>query len=229
MDDQNKTKQQLIHELTELRGRNTELEVHLQTLGQMQEALRKSEERLELALNGAQLGLWDYNLQTGDAFISPQRAAMLGYSTEELDPHFSSWGKLVHPDDIKRVTKAFNAHVQGQTPIYECEHRLRNKDGEYVWVLAKAKVVEWDSNGNPVRLVGTSLDVSDRKRAEEALQRTYEELEFRVKERTSELLAANAELEREIAERNRVEEALRESEQKFRSVVQSAREGICGR
>jgi len=227
MDDQNKTKQALIHELTELRCRNAELAVHLQTLEGMQEALRKSEGRLELALNGAQLGLWDYNLQTGDAFISPQRATMLGYSPEELDPHFSSWGKLVHPDDIERVTYAFNAHVQGQTPIYQCEHRLRNKDGEYVWVLARAKVVEWDSNGNPVRLVGTSLDVSDRKQAEEELQRTYEELECRVEERTAELAAANAQLRRQIAERKRIEEALKESEEKFRSVVQSTREGVC--
>lgn len=227
MEDQDKAKQQLLNELLESRARCAELDVELLAIGQMQESLRKTEERLELALAGAEVGLWDYNLQTGDAFISPQRAAMVGYSVEELEPHFSSWGKLIHPEDIERVTEAFNAHVQGRTPLYQCEHRLRAKSGEYKWILARAKVVEWDERGNPLRIVGTSLDISDRKRADEALERALDELERRVEERTADLVSANQRLEREIVERKKIEEALRESEEKFRSVVQTTLEGVC--
>lgn len=227
MADRDKTKQQLVNELIEERGRSAELKGKLQALGQTQESLRMIEERLELALSGAEVGLWDYNLKTGEAFISPQRAAMIGYSVDELEPHFTSWGKLVHPEDIGRVTDAFNAHVQGRTPLYQCEHRLRTKSGEYLWILARAKVVEWDENGSPLRIVGTSLDISDRKRADEALQKAHDELERRVEERTAELASANQRLEREIGERKKIEEALRESEVKFRSVVQTTLEGVC--
>jgi PAS domain S-box-containing protein len=135
----------------------------------IEEALRESEERLQLALRGADLGLWDYNLQTGEAWISPRHAEMIGYSVDELEPHVSAWGRLVHPDDVARVVEAFNAHAKGETPFFECEHRLRCKSGEYICVLARAKIVERDAAGSPVRLTGTSLDITDRKRAREEL------------------------------------------------------------
>jgi len=96
-----------------------------------------------------------------------------------------------------------------------------------LWILARAKVVEWDEDGSPLRIVGTSLDISDRKRADEALQKAHDELERRVEERTAELASANQRLEREIGERKKIEEALRESEVKFRSVVQTTLEGVC--
>ena len=226
MEDQDKTKQQLISELIEARGRCTELEIQLRAVEQTNKALRITEERLDLALSGAEVGLWDYNLQTGEAFISPQRTAMLGYSVDELEPFFNSWRKLVHPDDIASVTDAFNAHVQGHTPLYQCEHRLRTKSGEYVWILARAKVVERDKDGSPVRIVGTSLDISDRKRAEEAVQKARDELERRVEERSAELMSANQRLKREIAERNKIEEGLKESEKRHRELIEKANDMI---
>ncbi len=145
---------------------------------QAEEAVRRSEERLELALKGADLGMWDYNLQTGEAVVNARRAEMVGYSVDELGPHFSSWGKLIHPDDIDRVINAFNAHVEGRTRLYECEHRLRHKSGRYIWILARGKVVKWDKQGNPVRIVGTSLDVTDGKTADEALREGRQRLEL---------------------------------------------------
>ena len=129
MEDRDKTKQQLLNELIEERGRSAELELKLQALTQTQEALRITEERLELALSGAEVGLWDYNLKTGEAFISPQRAAMIGYSVDELEPHFTSWGKLVHPEDIGgsrmlltltcKVTRPFISVSTGCAPNLE--------------------------------------------------------------------------------------------------------------
>ena len=219
MDDQAKTKQQLMDELKELRQSGSKLEP-------MQEALRKIEDRLQLALKGADLGLWDYNLKTGAAFINERRAEMVGYSVDELGPHMSSWGKLVHPDDIDRVTSAFNAHVQGRTPLYESEHRLRHKSGLYIWILARAKVVEWDKQGNPVRIVGTSLDITDRKRAEEALRQAHDELERRVQERTAELRDTNEQLREQIAERRQAEEALRHSGEILSLALDGANLGI---
>ena len=231
MDDQAKTKQQLIDELTEIRRRVSKVEAgypvtDIYETKRAEEALRKSEERLELALKGADLGLWDYNLKTGESFINERRAEMVGYSVDELEPHLSSWGKLVHPDDIDRVTDAFNAHVKGRTPLYECEHRLRHKSGEYIWILARAKVVERDKQGYPVRLVGTSLDITDRKRAEEAIQSARNELERRVEERTAELRETNEQLRELLAERKQAEEALRHTGEMLSLALEGAHLGI---
>ena len=218
MDDELKTKQQLIDDLKEFRQKVSNLE-------RVEQPLRKLEDRLDLALKGADLGLWDYNVKTGEAFINERRAEMVGYSVDELGPHISSWGKLVHPDDVDWVTNAFNAHVQGRTPLYESEHRLRHKLGEYIWVLARAKVVEWDTQGYPVRIVGTSLDITDRKRAEEALLLARDELERRVVERTTELREANEQLREQIAERKQAEEALRHSGEMLSLALEGANLG----
>ena len=111
--------------------------------------------------------MWDYNLQTGEAFFNDRCAEMVGYTLDETEPQFTWWGKQVHPEDIDRVNEAFNAHVESRSPLYECEHRFRHKSGEYIWILARAKIVERDEHGNPVRIVGTSLDITERKQEEQ--------------------------------------------------------------
>jgi len=140
----------------------------------VEEELRKSEHRLELALKCADLGLWDHNLRTGETNINRRRAEMVGYSPEELEPLISSWVRLVHPDDWGRVWEAYNVHLEGRAPVYESEHRLRHKLGHYIWILARGKIVEWDKDGKPARMVGTSLEITDRKRAEEAIRESEE-------------------------------------------------------
>ncbi len=141
-----------------------------------EEKLRRSEDRLELALKGADLAIWDYNLKTGEAVFNARRAEMVGYSLDEADQHFTWWSKQVHPEDGERVLKAFNDHAEGRSPLYECEHRLRHKSGEYIGVLARAKIVERDERGYPVRIVGTNLDITDRKKAAEERETLRREL-----------------------------------------------------
>jgi PAS domain S-box-containing protein len=141
-----------------------------------EEALWGSEERLELALRGADLGLWDWNVKTGEVAFNKRWAEMLGYSLEEIAPHISSWEELIHPDDLPKVMQILNAHLEGHTPFYEVEHRLCAKSGEWKWILDRGKVIERSPDGTPLRAAGTHLDITDRKEAEQALRASEERL-----------------------------------------------------
>ncbi|MBU0718468.1 MAG: PAS domain S-box protein, partial [Planctomycetes bacterium] len=141
-----------------------------------EEALRESEERMELALRGADLGMWDWNVQTGAVTFNERWAEMLGYQRNEVEPHLSAWEKLVHPDDMPGVDEVLNAHLAGKTDFYESEHRLRHKSGDWVWVLDKGRVIERDAEGKPLRACGTHLDITERKQAEEERRRLEEQL-----------------------------------------------------
>jgi PAS domain S-box-containing protein len=131
-----------------------------------EEALRESKQRLELALRGADLGLWDWNVQTGELIFDQRWANMLGYSLEEIEPHIRTWEKLVHPDDMPGVMEVLNAHLAGKTPFYETEYRLLTKSGEWKWILGRGRLVEWDKDGKPLRAAGTHLDITERKKVE---------------------------------------------------------------
>ena len=137
---------------------------------QAEEALKESEEQLQLALMGADLGLWDWNIQTGDVRFNERWTEMLGYTLDELEPHYDTWAKMVHPDDMPQVLQLLNAHLEGKTPYYETELRLQTKSGEWRWILEMGKVFTLDKEGKPVRAVGTHLDITERHQAEEALQ-----------------------------------------------------------
>ncbi len=142
-----------------------------------EEALRESQERLELATESAELGVWDWNIGTGALVFNRRWAEMLGYSQDEIIPNIDSWEASIHPEDAERVKEVLNRHVAGETPSYEMEYRIATKSGGYKWVLACGKVVERDSSGRPLRATGTRLDVTDRKRAEELLRQRSEALE----------------------------------------------------
>ncbi len=133
-------------------------------------ALRQTEERLELALQGADLGLWNWNVQSGELVTNARCAEMLGYALEEMQPHIRSWKNQIHPDDYPYVTASLNAHLSGETPGYETEHRVRSKSGEWRWILSRGKVVERDQAGAPLRAAGSQIDITRRKKAEEDLQ-----------------------------------------------------------
>lgn len=144
--------------------------------------LEESRERLSLALEGADLGLWDWHLPRGTVSYNEQWAAMLGYQAHELEPTVATWEELVHPDDMPWVQEVLKQHLDGLLPIYETEHRCRTKDGNWKWILDRGRVVERDAAGRPVRVAGTHLDINDRKMAEERLLLLNEELEQRIQE-----------------------------------------------
>jgi PAS domain S-box-containing protein len=169
-------------------------------------ALRESEERLSLAFAGAQEGVWDWNLETGAVVYSSHWRKMLGYGENEIEPHVSAWERLLHPDDRAVVREVVDGVLRGERD-YTVEFRLRHKDGHYVHVLSRGFPVRREPDGFVSRIVGTHFDLSERKRAEEALKRAHEELEIRVKERTAELALANASLREEMIERERAERA----------------------
>jgi PAS domain S-box-containing protein len=135
-----------------------------------EEVIKLTQERLELAIKGADLGTWDWNLKTGALALNDRWAEMLGYRPDEVEPHYHSWENLAHPEDLPATMSVLNAHLAGKTPLYETEHRLRHKSGEWVWVLDRGKVIERDAQGQPLRACGTHLDITARKQAEAELQ-----------------------------------------------------------
>ena len=153
----------------------TQLGDHIQRK-QAEEELRKSEERWQLVLKGNQDGIWDLNLQTNEAFRSARWQEIIGYTDGEIDSTNSAWIDRIHPDDRSRVQAAIQGYLDRQTPNYAAEYRLQCKDGSYKWVLARAQAV-WDEAGNPLRMVGSMTDISDRKAAELALQQVTQAVE----------------------------------------------------
>jgi PAS domain S-box-containing protein len=138
-------------------------------------ALRQSEERLKLAFEGAQEGVWDWNLESGAVVYSPRWKQMLGYADEEIEPHVSAWERLLHPDDRARAAEVNDAVARGAR-AYEGEFRLRHKDGHYVHVLSRGLAVRREPGGPVVRIVGTHFDLTERKRTEAALRESQERL-----------------------------------------------------
>ncbi|MEW5861093.1 MAG: PAS domain-containing protein [Cyanobacteriota bacterium] len=129
-------------------------------------ALRSSEERLQLALEGSALGIWDWNLATGEMYFDRQWKKMLGYEPEEIENSYQSWERLVHPEDISEGTESLKAHLEGKTPVSEIELRMRSKSGEWKWILCHGKVMERDKSGVALRMTGTHKDISEAKRNE---------------------------------------------------------------
>jgi PAS domain S-box-containing protein len=158
--------------------------------------LKENEEWMQLALESANIGLFDFNIQDNTLLVDDGWLEMLGYSPDEIKIDTDTWWSWIHPDDQPRQVKAFQDHLEGRSPYYHLdEYRARGKSGDWVWLLDHGKVVEYDSDGRPLRLVGIHLNINERKRAEEKICTLNLELEQRVRDRTAQLEAANKELE----------------------------------
>ncbi len=149
---------------------------------QIDEVLRESEERWQLALRGNNDGIWDWNVKTNDAFFSGRWKEMLGYEDYEICNHLDEWAKRVHPDDLGCVAQLIQDHFSKKTPFYISEHRILCKDGTYKWILARGQAL-WDEKGKPVRIVGCHTDITERKLAEEALRYHEEQMKESLREK----------------------------------------------
>lgn len=139
--------------------------------------LEQTTERLELALEGADLGVWDWNVETGDVTFDERWASMLGFDLAEIDQRLETWEELVHPDDLEETWDAIQRHFEGETELYQCDHRLATKSGEYRWIRDLGRVFERDEDGNPQRMVGIHQDITDRKERQQEIETQRDELE----------------------------------------------------
>jgi PAS domain S-box-containing protein len=147
-----------------------------------EEALRLSKDRLRLALESANQGLWDWNLISNEMYFDETWATIMGYrNITEVPPVMGTWEKSIYPDDKKQVFQNLNDHLSGLKPNYSAEYRAYRNNGEVVWVQTKGRVVEWGLDGNPSRIMGTLQDINARKEAERELHEARKAAEVAAK------------------------------------------------
>jgi len=147
---------------------------------QLQASLQQEQERWQLAIQGSNDGIWDWNILTDELFLSPTWKEMLGYQDDEIENNVAVWENHLHPDDLNKVKQAIQDHLIHKNAFFAIEQRMRCKDGSYKWILARAQAV-WDETGRAVRMVGFHSDISDRKQAELALQEQEETMRLLIK------------------------------------------------
>lgn len=126
--------------------------------------------KLSAALDGTGLCLWQLDIPSGKLIIYNRRwGSMLGYQPKELSAHFDVWREHLHPEDKEMVLSAFYNHLAGNTPFYEALHRMQHKNGTVTWVLDRGRVSEWDSDGKPLKVTGTHIDMTKEKQYEAQL------------------------------------------------------------
>src|SRR5215207_9878078 len=136
----------------------------------MEAALRGNEERLRLALRAADQGLFEVDLRTRKATLSPEHLQMLGYDAQQKDASYEELRGRRHPDEVERLDRMYEEYASGTRTSHREELRLATRSGEWIWVLSFGQVAEWDEHGTPVRVVGTSTDITERKQTEAALR-----------------------------------------------------------
>ena len=144
---------------------------------QAQIALEQSEERLQLALEGADIAMWDWNMETNDLYCNPRYFSMLGYDYTELPHTLATWEDLLHPEDRDSVVQQIQESIEKYSGKWSVEFRFKTKDGHYKWILGRGKIVEFSQDGAPFRAAGTHLDITSRKEAEINLMRAKKEWE----------------------------------------------------
>lgn len=140
-----------------------------------QDSLRRElaieHDRLLNALESTRLGAWEWHVRTGETLYNERWAEMIGYTLAELTPtDFETWTRFVHPDDLPEAQRLIQEHLEGRTEYYESEFRMRHKNGDWIWILDRGKVLERDSVGRPLRMYGTHLDITGRKAMEQEIR-----------------------------------------------------------
>ena len=134
-----------------------------------EQALRKQEERFRLLWETSNDGFWEWSIEKGKVYYSPRWAEMLGYSFEDCEVDIQNWEKRLHPDDMSTAMKAINEHLQGRTTVYAAEYRIITKSGEEKWILDHGQIVARNAEGQPLTMVGASIDITARKKVEASL------------------------------------------------------------
>jgi len=153
----------------ELAASEEELRRTIEQLALQSEQIRESEERYRLVMEATSDGIWDWNLKTNEAFFSDWYYRMIGYEPGEFEGNYENWRSLLHPDDVIRAEKEIQESLTRKDKGFDIEFRIRTKNGDYRYIHGRGKVVAWDNEGNPCRMVGSHIDITDRKRMESAL------------------------------------------------------------
>ena len=140
--------------------------------------LKASKEYLDLALEGAGLGIWDWYLPTNTVIFDERWAQMLGLNISEIPMELSTWETRVHPDDLEKCYADIKSYMDGKTEYYENVHRMKHKNGHWVYILDRGRFSEWDKFGKPIRFTGTHFDVSELEGAKQKLSLLYENSPF---------------------------------------------------
>ncbi|MGD1806970.1 response regulator [Dapis sp. BLCC M126] len=167
----------VIERTEELNKNNEALSAEIIQRRRIESILSDREERYELAVSGTNDGIWDWILETNEVYYSPTWMRIVGYEDNPLPNILSTWSDQVHPDDLEAATQDVKAHLEGKTELYENTHRIKHRDGNYIWIFAKGKCIR-DKQNQPYRLVGTITDITEKKQAEDELRVAKEEAEI---------------------------------------------------
>ncbi|MDD1680745.1 MAG: PAS domain S-box protein [Methanoregula sp.] len=137
---------------------------------QAEEALRESEAKLQLALSGSEIGMWEMNIPSSEGSIDERAAGILGYRKNSIGSFRADWDALSHPDDVPLIHRRLADYLEGRTPVFESEHRMRHTSGKWVWVVGRGKITHSMPDGSCIRITGTMQDITARKQAEQELR-----------------------------------------------------------
>ena len=151
--------------------------IDISEIKQVESALKKSEERLSMALEASSSGTWDWNIQTGEVITGGEWLKSLGYESSDLEENVNAWKKIIHPDDFLQAQKEMSKHFAKKTKVYESINRIRMKNGNWRWNYDRGRIVEWTTDGKPLRMVGTDTDITTRVLAEKGRKESENRLQ----------------------------------------------------
>jgi len=184
-----------------------------------EEKIRANEQRWKFALESSEYGIWDWNLKENKVYFSKFWKAMLGYKVDEISTSLKEWEKRVHPDDLEKAELKVSQHIEGHTDFYEDEHRMLHKNGQYIWIKDRGKVVEWDEKGKPLRFIGTHEEITHEKERQRQLEEATRKYEFIFKNAPYGIALIDLETKKAIAYNDKVLEQLGYSRDAFKDIT----------
>jgi len=194
-------------------------------LNNAQKKLQISEDRLSTALGATNDGVWEWNIADNSVYFSPMYYRMLGYEPGAFPASYASWIALLHPDDKERVRAEIKTAFSRKDTFYQTDFRMLTKSGDWKWILSRGRVVEWDGEA-AVRMAGTHVDVTGRKREEIEREHYRKILEEQVAERTADLDRAVKSLRAEIEDRKAAESGLADEKNRLAVTLRSIGDGV---